>query len=136
MMNGDIGNEPEWLEEYKQIHDSALRNNEISEFDLYSALRGHRNHNRRPAYIHNLPYQQLCAISLIGILSIAIGIPLLKQLYEQMIGVRCFIPNNYMIWEATRPVADCTYCRGITQPRILPNVTQSEFQVFSVLFEI
>lgn len=46
-----------------------------------------------------------------------------------LIGVRCFIPNNYLIWEATRPISDCQFCAGVQHPLILPNITRHEFWV-------
>lgn len=122
-------------EQYNQIHQEALHHPNITECDLHTALcQQHRptidvHHNVRSRQKLNIPYQQLCVVSLIGILCMAIGVPLARQLYEQTIGIRCFLPNNYLIWEATRPVADCAFCRGIAQPRILHNVTQAEFTV-------
>lgn len=50
------------------------------------------------------------------------------------LSIRCFVPNNYMIWEATRPVSNCEFCAGIQRPLILPNVSEAEFLV-SILIE-
>lgn len=47
------------------------------------------------------------------------------------LGTRCFIPNNYLIWEATRPVSNCDFCINITKALILPNLTREEFAPYA-----
>ncbi|XP_018320366.1 uncharacterized protein LOC108733619 [Agrilus planipennis] len=47
------------------------------------------------------------------------------------IGIRCLIPNNYFVWEATRPVSDCSYCLKVAKPIVLPNLTQEEFAKYA-----
>lgn len=42
---------------------------------------------------------------------------------------RCLLPSNYLVWEATRPLADCSYCENINKPIILPNITRQDFTV-------
>lgn len=44
---------------------------------------------------------------------------------------RCLLPNNYLVWEFTRPVSNCDYCRGVDAPLILPNLTREEFRAYS-----
>lgn len=53
-------------------------------------------------------------------------------LWERILGVRCIVPNNYLIWEATRPESDCQFCSGVNRPLILENLTRDEFYVGSV----
>ncbi|XP_018397417.1 PREDICTED: uncharacterized protein LOC108775528 [Cyphomyrmex costatus] len=48
-------------------------------------------------------------------------------------GTRCLLPNNYFIWEFTRPITNCDYCRDIEAPLILPNLTKEEFRFYSYL---
>lgn len=49
---------------------------------------------------------------------------------EYLLTVRCFIPNNYLIYEATRPIEmNCKFCAGITRPIILTNITRNDFKV-------
>lgn len=48
-----------------------------------------------------------------------------------MLGVRCVVPNNYFIWEATRPISDCSFCSNVTQALVLPNVTREEFEPYA-----
>lgn len=48
---------------------------------------------------------------------------------EYFMSIRCFVPNNYMIWEATRPISNCQFCAGVDRPLILPNISQMEFLV-------
>ncbi|KAL0871768.1 hypothetical protein ABMA27_004266 [Loxostege sticticalis] len=40
---------------------------------------------------------------------------------------RCLLPSNYLVWEATRPLADCAYCVNVTKPIVLWNVTRHSF---------
>lgn len=63
------------------------------------------------------------------ILIICVGTPLVKKLFEHILGIRCFVPNNYLVWEATRPKSDCSFCMGYERPVILPNMTRQEFLV-------
>jgi len=46
-------------------------------------------------------------------------------------GTRCLLPNNYLVWEFTRPITNCDYCRDIEAPLILPNLTKEEFRFYS-----
>ncbi|KAG6444705.1 hypothetical protein O3G_MSEX003510 [Manduca sexta] len=47
------------------------------------------------------------------------------------LSVRCILPNNFLVWEATRPVADCVYCQNVTRPVILWDVTRRNFANYS-----
>lgn len=44
---------------------------------------------------------------------------------------RCLLPNNYLVWEFTRSISNCDYCRDVKAPLILPNLTQEEFRSHS-----
>lgn len=46
-------------------------------------------------------------------------------------GTRCLLPNNYLVWEFTRPRTTCDYCRDVEAPLILPNLTKEEFRSYS-----
>lgn len=46
-------------------------------------------------------------------------------------GIRCVVPNNYFVWEATRPISDCNFCSNITEPIVLPNITRKQFEVYT-----
>lgn len=47
-------------------------------------------------------------------------------------GTRCLLPNNYLVWEFTRPVSSCDYCRDVGAPLVLPeNLTREEFAAYS-----
>ncbi|CAG9770953.1 unnamed protein product [Ceutorhynchus assimilis] len=46
-------------------------------------------------------------------------------------GIRCIIPNNYFIWEATRPISDCSFCSTLTEAIELSNVTREEFEPYA-----
>lgn len=48
---------------------------------------------------------------------------------NSIFGVRCLIQSNYLVWEATRPVSDCSYCLNVSRPIILRNITRDEFKV-------
>lgn len=70
-------------------------------------------------------FAKICAVTIICLM---VSSPI-AFLVDYVMGIRCILPNNYLIWEATRPISDCTYCNGITRPLILNNMTQEEFQV-------
>lgn len=46
-------------------------------------------------------------------------------------GIRCLVPNNFVVYEATRPVEDCSYCINVTEATILPNLTREEFALYA-----
>lgn len=73
-------------------------------------------------------WNQLVKICVVAIICLLISSPI-SYLADYMLGIRCILPNNYLIWEATRPISDCSYCRGVNRPLILNNMTQDEFQV-------
>lgn len=53
---------------------------------------------------------------------------------EYFMSIRCFVPNNYLIWEATRPISNCQFCSGVDRALILPNISQNEFLVIECHF--
>lgn len=54
-----------------------------------------------------------------------------QDVVNSALGVRCVVPNNFLVWEATRPIADCNICRGINDVLLLPNVTRKEFAKYA-----
>lgn len=48
-----------------------------------------------------------------------------------LLGIRCVIPNNYFVWEATRPLSDCHFCTNVTTATVLPNLTHKEFSRYA-----
>ncbi|XP_024085667.1 uncharacterized protein LOC106662927 isoform X2 [Cimex lectularius] len=55
--------------------------------------------------------------------------PFLDVVVKQALGVKCILPNNYFVWEATRPLADCRICQ--TDVLYLDNVTRKDFEPFA-----
>lgn len=72
-------------------------------------------------------------IIIIIIFSVLIS-AIVVNIVNYMIGIRCFIPNNYLVWEATRPISNCRFCEGIKRPLILQNSTLDEFSVRKLYF--
>lgn len=83
--------------------------------------------------------QQSCGFNAKYItISILLLVLLISVLYELNVlgvifGIRCIIPNNYFVWEATRPISNCTFCSNITKPIILQNVSKEDFDRFAFL---
>ncbi|CAG9856104.1 unnamed protein product [Phyllotreta striolata] len=80
----------------------------------------------------------LSLYKIISVLSFAIILTsvLLEQGYitfliNYIFGVRCIVPNNYFIWEATRPISDCNFCVNVSKPVVLPNSTRELFSPYS-----
>lgn len=48
-----------------------------------------------------------------------------------LLGIRCILPNNYFIWEATRPISNCNFCTNVSEPVILSNLSRDEFKSFA-----
>lgn len=52
-------------------------------------------------------------------------------IHNYILGIRCIVPNNYFVWEATRPVSNCQFCLNIKQPIVLHNATKEEFAQYA-----
>ncbi|KAL0271524.1 UNVERIFIED_CONTAM: hypothetical protein PYX00_008592 [Menopon gallinae] len=78
---------------------------------------------------------QFLTMVLIILLTLSFGFlsnfPILDILVDSTLGIRCVIPNNYFIWEATRPVTDCKMCENVTEVLNLWNCTREEFAEFA-----
>lgn len=48
-----------------------------------------------------------------------------------ILGIRCILANNYFIWEATRPIKDCSFCTNVTEPIVLNNLTKDDFMPYA-----
>lgn len=64
-----------------------------------------------------------------AVVTVLIIVLLSISLRERVISARCLLPSNYFVWEATRPLADCSYCANVTKPIILRNITRKQFTV-------
>ncbi|KAJ9588473.1 hypothetical protein L9F63_018129 [Diploptera punctata] len=74
----------------------------------------------------------IVAITIVGVVLISI---LLKIVFDSLmkttLGTRCLLPNNYFIWEATRPVTDCNMCKDVKNILIFENITREEFRNYA-----
>lgn len=127
--------------EIKKIRSDALKTNKVNtETELLSAeldyvwkqrLSSSTNNTYVPIDVNNRK-TDFCQFRIIFIVVIVIGIligALNSNLFDVVLGVRCFMPNNYLIWEATRPISDCSFCIGVQRPLILMNISRDEFLV-------
>lgn len=125
------------LPKIKELNNSVLKEaaDIITEDDLMNACYEYVKMNDN-ANSFRAKYKQITIwiISLvILIVGIIFGFPCAQN---AIMGIRCFVPNNYIIWEASRPITDCNYCRSINRPIILFNATQDEFSVILNYCEI
>lgn len=71
----------------------------------------------------------------VGLGAVVLGLALTGLFTEDVVntalGVRCVVPNNFLVWEATRPIADCSICRGIDSVLLLHNVTRQGFEKYA-----
>lgn len=77
---------------------------------------------------HDCAFWHICSFITVIIISLIFGL-ITHNSIEYLSGVRCFLPNNYLIYEMTRPISDCEFCIGVEAPLELPNVTKAEFMV-------
>jgi hypothetical protein len=107
----------------------ASHPNVVTEEDLLEAYRNDLNTSRRrlneTSSVSSIFYSFLFVVLLL------VATPLLGCLLEYFTGVRCIVPNNYLVWEATRPVSNCDFCRGLERPLILSNLTREEFAPYA-----
>lgn len=105
-----------------KIHSEILSRPDISVAELCEAYKKSLEPDET-IHRENIIYS---AIGIIFV--IVIAVPIVNYLFAFLLGIRCFIPNNYLVWEATRPITNCAYCR-VKGPLILPNMTREEFLV-------
>lgn len=106
-----------------KIHLEVLKRPDITVADLCEAYKKSLE-SEDPIHRENIIFS---AIGIIFV--IVIAVPIVNYVFAFLLGIRCFIPNNYIVWEATRPIANCAYCQHIKGPLILPNMTREEFLV-------
>lgn len=74
----------------------------------------------------------IVAITLVGAVLVSI---LLKIIFDSImkntLGTRCLLPNNYFIWEATRPETDCSMCKDVKSVMMFGNITRDEFRNYA-----
>lgn len=70
-------------------------------------------------------------IFLVLCISIYNGVSIFEAIIAQLLGTRCILPNNYFVWEATRPISDCHFCLNVSRPIILANVSREEFAPYA-----
>ena len=121
----------------KVIRERFLRLNEeylkkgVSPEDLKLACEAVMSHKKNGSksvfrYLHS---KKLAVIILLPLLySIVVEQAGIDFVIKYTQGTRCLIPNNYLIWEFTRPVSNCNFCRGVNSALVLGNVTREEFK--------
>ncbi|XP_032520480.2 uncharacterized protein LOC116772403 isoform X1 [Danaus plexippus] len=69
--------------------------------------------------------------TLISVSVAFISLLVASSVIEYLLSARCLLPINHLVWEATRPLADCGYCENVTKPLILWNVTRYSFKKYA-----
>lgn len=69
---------------------------------------------------------------IIGIVTVLVFLVISGSWLYTALSERCLVPSNYLVWEATRPLADCCYCENVTKPIVLWNVTRRGFAVRTI----
>ncbi|KAH8303659.1 hypothetical protein KR018_009776, partial [Drosophila ironensis] len=111
---------PDLADKLDTLHRNALRTGLVSGEELQEAFRNTRDVDHNP--------NRLNVLWLLGIMFfIMVATPFFYETISFLLGVRCFLPNNYLVWEATRPISDCEFCQGVRGPLILSNLTREEF---------
>lgn len=85
------------------------------------------NKNRNLAVYSKRILMILFVLLLYGIFNRYLNMNIIKNFRE----TRCLLPNNYLVWEFTRSISNCDYCRDVEAPLILPNLTKEEFRSYS-----
>lgn len=105
--NEEAQEENRWTDELAErlniLHNATMRTGRVTNADLYEAYRVSLE-AERPNRIH-----MFYAFGLV--LFVMVATPILCEVFQFLLGVRCFVPNNYLVWEATRPISDCRFCR-------------------------
>lgn len=114
----------EFIDKLDSLHDGALRTGLVSKEDLKEAYRKSRHIEQRP--------NRVTMWYTFGIMTFVLLLtPIVYHILTFLLGVKCFLPNNHLVWEATRPISDCGYCTGLQGPLILKNMTREEFEPYA-----
>lgn len=117
------------LQRINQLNNAVLQNPKISKTDIEDIYKKSINYKKNRYYMSFFQNKWNASFiySVVFVFVIIFSTPLLYDILEYIIGMRCIVPNNYLIWEATRPVSDCNFCKNINKPIILQNLTKDEF---------
>ncbi|XP_055705028.1 uncharacterized protein LOC129802864 [Phlebotomus papatasi] len=118
------------------LHGAVLSSGKVTEQELLEAYRQYQDDGeiRMPVQEENPERHNQRVRLFFGsaiLLFILVATPLISIVLEHIISVRCLLPNNYLVWEATRPVSDCDFCRGVQGPLIFGNLSQEEFKPYA-----
>lgn len=104
------------------------RQNDSVQYSLVKQHDGHHHRHKSQPQANSMfivfGSKSIILCLLAGLMLINVNVAI-----EYFTSIRCFVPNNYMIWEATRPISNCQFCAGIDRPLILSNISQTEFLV-------
>ncbi|EAA05078.4 AGAP011086-PA, partial [Anopheles gambiae str. PEST] len=119
------------LQKLHLLSNEVLRTNRgITERDMEEAFKQSIGY-RAPRFFPQNDGILAIVYSAIFVVVLFIITPFLAGFLELALGMRCIVPNNYLIWEATRPVSNCDFCRGVDRPIILQNLTREEFHPYA-----
>jgi hypothetical protein len=73
----------------------------------------------------------IVGVTLVGIVLVSILLNVLFDSVMSTLGTRCLLPNNYFIWEATRPATDCSMCKDVKTVLVFGNISRDEFRNYA-----
>ncbi|OAD52581.1 hypothetical protein WN48_00740 [Eufriesea mexicana] len=103
----------------------------VSLVDLKSASVRNNAKNKRSHILHHVCSKKVLLALLTPIFCSILFKYLCIDIIRSIRGTRCLIPNNYFIWEFTRPISNCDYCQNVTSALTLPNLTREEFEQYA-----
>lgn len=125
------------LQQYERLFENFVQLNQYAQrrkinlAELHKFPRGPKGKKKKlwASYVYLLTVGVL-------VVSVAFGnllnkTRILDKLVETTLGVRCVIPNNYFVWEATRPVTDCSMCANLSQVIQLDDCDREQFADFA-----
>ncbi|XP_066603810.1 uncharacterized protein [Prorops nasuta] len=82
---------------------------------------------------NNIQYLRKSFVALVILLfsSCCLRYSYIDEVIRSFYGTKCFVPNNYFVWEFTRPVSNCDYCRTVESALILSNLTKDTFKPYA-----
>ena len=108
-------------------------NNKLYELEKFSFIDERSVKSEKIGFLSTSIYllSAIIVIFLTAFLSFLVKFPILDILVDNTLGIRCVIPNNYFIWEATRPVTDCSMCENVTEVLNLQNCSREQFAKYA-----
>lgn len=114
--------------EISELRNNILKFKSVDIVELCGEDLNSKNHNTQKIKLK--PEFRITVFFAVIVSCLTFGLINFNLIVEYLLSIRCLLPNNYLIYEACRPIdSNCKFCANVIRPIILNNLTQAEFSV-------